>query len=152
MTLLLHRERPLITAHIRLELARALAGAGETAAAAVESEAALATFKRLGVAPDIHAGEEFLSGLDADANRHAGDRGESAPRVETGGSETLTRRETEVARLVAEGLTNREIAERLHLSVRTVETHVDRVLGKLDFHTRTQLAVWLGRGEPSKVT
>jgi non-specific serine/threonine protein kinase len=57
-----------------------------------------------------------------------------------------------VARLVAVGLTNREVAERLHLSVRTVETHVDRVLGKLDFHTRTQLAAWVGRGEPSKVT
>jgi DNA-binding NarL/FixJ family response regulator len=52
----------------------------------------------------------------------------------------LTHREHEVAELVAEGLTNREIADRLVLSVRTVETHVDRILGKLDLHTRTQLA------------
>ena len=47
----------------------------------------------------------------------------------------LTPRETDVAELVASGLTNREIADRLVLSVRTVETHVDRILGKLGFTT-----------------
>jgi non-specific serine/threonine protein kinase len=52
----------------------------------------------------------------------------------------LTLREREVATLVAQGLTNREIADQLVLSVRTVETHVDRILGKLNLHTRTQLA------------
>jgi DNA-binding NarL/FixJ family response regulator len=151
-TLLLHRDRPLLTAHIRMEMARALAGAGEKAAAAVEAEAALATFQRLGVAPDIAAGRELLSGLGADARADADARAVGAPLLKTAGGEALTRREIEVARLVAVGLTNREVAERLHLSVRTVETHVDRVLGKLDFHTRTQLAAWVGRGEPSKVT
>jgi non-specific serine/threonine protein kinase len=55
---------------------------------------------------------------------------------------TLTRRETEVAALVARGLTNRDIAARLVLSVRTVEVHVDHILTKLGFHTRTQLAAW----------
>jgi non-specific serine/threonine protein kinase len=55
----------------------------------------------------------------------------------------LTHREREVAALVAQGLTNREIADRLVLSVRTVETHVDRILGKLNLHTRTQLAARL---------
>ncbi|MDQ6742769.1 MAG: LuxR family transcriptional regulator, partial [Candidatus Dormibacteraeota bacterium] len=55
---------------------------------------------------------------------------------------TLTRREVEVAALVAGGLTNREIAGRLHLSVRTVDVHVDHILTKLAFHTRTQLAAW----------
>jgi DNA-binding CsgD family transcriptional regulator len=148
LTLLLHRDRPLLTAHIRLELARALAGGGEKAAATVEAEAALTTFQRLGVAPRIDAARELLAGLAADA----GDRARSLPPLKPAGGESLTRREVEVARLVAGGLTNREIAERLHLSVRTVETHVDRVLGKLDFHTRTQLAAWVGRGEPSKVT
>jgi DNA-binding CsgD family transcriptional regulator len=60
----------------------------------------------------------------------------------TGPGQPLTRRETEVAVLVARGLTNRDVAARLCLSVRTVEVHVDRVLTKLGFRTRTQLAAW----------
>ena len=59
-----------------------------------------------------------------------------------GARPTLTRRETEVAVLAARGLTNREIAAKLFLSVRTVEVHVDHILTKLDFRTRTQLAAW----------
>jgi non-specific serine/threonine protein kinase len=59
-----------------------------------------------------------------------------------GPSPELTRRESEVAVLVAQGLTNREIAGQLYLSVRTVEVHVDRILSKLGFRTRTQLAGW----------
>jgi non-specific serine/threonine protein kinase len=55
---------------------------------------------------------------------------------------TLTSREREVAQLVAEGLTNRQIAARLHLSVRTVDVHVDHVLTKLGYRNRTQLATW----------
>ena len=55
---------------------------------------------------------------------------------------TLTRREREVAVLAARGLTNRDIAAQLFLSVRTVEVHVDHILTKLGFHTRTQLAAW----------
>jgi non-specific serine/threonine protein kinase len=55
---------------------------------------------------------------------------------------TLTRRELEVATLVARGLTNRAIAGRLHLSVRTVDTHVDHALTKLNFSNRAQLAGW----------
>jgi DNA-binding NarL/FixJ family response regulator len=47
-----------------------------------------------------------------------------------------------VAALVAAGLTNRVVAEQLHLSVRTVDVHVDHVLTKLGFRTRTQLAAW----------
>jgi predicted ATPase/DNA-binding CsgD family transcriptional regulator len=60
----------------------------------------------------------------------------------SGPRRTLTRRELEVAALVAQGLTNRRIAGQLHLSVRTVETHVDHVLTKLGFNTRTQLVAW----------
>jgi non-specific serine/threonine protein kinase len=55
---------------------------------------------------------------------------------------SLTHREAEVAALAARGLTNREIAAQLFLSVRTVEVHVDHVLTKLGFHTRSQLAAW----------
>lgn len=51
----------------------------------------------------------------------------------------LTRRETEVLRLVAKGLTYRQIAERLVLSVRTVQNHVQSTLSKLQLHNRAQL-------------
>jgi DNA-binding NarL/FixJ family response regulator len=54
----------------------------------------------------------------------------------------LSGREEEVVRLVAGGLPNKEIAIRLHLSVRTVETHIRHVLTKLGLLNRTQLATW----------
>ena len=59
-----------------------------------------------------------------------------------GARPALTRRETEVAALAARGLTNRDIAAQLYLSVRTVEAHIDHILTKLGFRTRTQLAAW----------
>ena len=57
------------------------------------------------------------------------------------GSETprLTERETEVLRLVAKGLSYKQIAERLYLSHRTVQNHVQNTLGKLQLHNRVQL-------------
>ena len=67
---------------------------------------------------------------------------DAAPPGLQGSRPTLTRRETEVAALAARGLTNRDIAARLYLSVRTVEAHVDHILTKLGFRTRTQLAAW----------
>jgi DNA-binding CsgD family transcriptional regulator/tetratricopeptide (TPR) repeat protein len=54
----------------------------------------------------------------------------------------LTGREHEVALLVAKGMTNREIADRLTLSVRTAESHVERIRSKLGFKTRAQVASW----------
>jgi predicted ATPase/DNA-binding CsgD family transcriptional regulator len=54
----------------------------------------------------------------------------------------LSARELEVARLVAEGLANKAIAAQLHLSVRTVESHVRNGLAKLGLDNRTQLATW----------
>ncbi len=53
-----------------------------------------------------------------------------------------TRREREVAALVADGLTNREIAERLVLSERTVEGHIANLFAKVNVSSRTQLAAW----------
>jgi predicted ATPase/DNA-binding CsgD family transcriptional regulator len=55
----------------------------------------------------------------------------------------LTTRQLEVARLVADGLTNAQIAARLHLSERTVENHVFNALGALGLHNRVQLATWV---------
>lgn len=56
----------------------------------------------------------------------------------------MTEREHEVARLVGQALTNHQIADRLFLSVRTVETHVRNILTKLGLTSRTQIAVWVG--------
>lgn len=55
----------------------------------------------------------------------------------------LTRREKEIAGLVAEGLGNREIADRLFLSKRTVDSHMEHIFTKLGFSSRTQLANWV---------
>ncbi|CAN5228316.1 AAA family ATPase [soil metagenome] len=55
----------------------------------------------------------------------------------------LTRREREVAELVATGLTSREIAERFYLSERTVQNHVQHILTKLNLSNRSQIAVWV---------
>lgn len=54
----------------------------------------------------------------------------------------VTERQLEVARLVAAGLTNKEIARKLRVSVRTVEKHVDNIFTSLGLHNRTQLAAW----------
>src|SRR5262245_43282448 len=54
----------------------------------------------------------------------------------------LTSRELQIAGMVAEGLTNRQIAERLFISVRTAEGHLMRILDKLGVSSRTQIAVW----------
>ncbi len=55
----------------------------------------------------------------------------------------LTAREREVAALVARGMSNREIAEALVISEGTAEVHVKRILGKLDFKSRAQVATWV---------
>jgi non-specific serine/threonine protein kinase len=55
----------------------------------------------------------------------------------------LTRRELEVAELVARGMTNHQIAERLVIGERTVDTHVENILARLDLSTRAQVAVWV---------
>jgi two-component system response regulator NreC len=53
--------------------------------------------------------------------------------------DVLTDREREVLQLVAEGYTNREIADLLHLSVKTVQNHRSRIMSKLDLHDRGEL-------------
>jgi DNA-binding NarL/FixJ family response regulator len=54
----------------------------------------------------------------------------------------LTAREREVAALIARGIENRQIAERLVIGEWTVETHVRHILGKLGFRSRAQVAAW----------
>jgi predicted ATPase/DNA-binding CsgD family transcriptional regulator len=58
-------------------------------------------------------------------------------------SAALGKRELEVARLVADGLSNKQIATRLFISDRTVATHVGNILNKLGFNSRAQVATWV---------
>ena len=71
---------------------------------------------------------------------------EAAPEVRS-----LTRREREIAVLVAEGLSNPQIAARLGLSDRTIDAHLRNIMGKLDVSSRAQVAAWSvkhGRAAP----
>jgi predicted ATPase/DNA-binding CsgD family transcriptional regulator len=60
----------------------------------------------------------------------------------------LTSREQEIAELVAQGLSNREVAQRLVISKRTVDAHIEHIYGKLGVSSRVQLANWLTASRP----
>lgn len=83
-------------------------------------------------------GAPFFSALTKDWFSPAAD----PQRVVSAAFGQTTRREREIASLVAEGLTNRQIAERLVLSERTVEGHVASLFAKVNVNSRTQLAAW----------
>jgi len=66
-------------------------------------------------------------------------------RAESDGGAALGGRRLEVARLVADGLSNKQIAGKLFLSERTVDSHVRSILDKLGFNSRAQIAGWVAR-------
>jgi DNA-binding CsgD family transcriptional regulator len=112
---------------IQLDLGRALAEAGSNEAVAVLERASSAAHDR-GAGTVQELAEQALRSLGVRTWR----RGRSgAP---------LTRREEEVARLASSGATNREIAEALFLSSKTVERHISNALKKLGARNRTELA------------
>jgi DNA-binding NarL/FixJ family response regulator len=67
------------------------------------------------------------------------------PALHTPQENVLTQRELEIARLVADGLTNRQIASQLTLSVRTIEAHMDHIRTKLQVQSRVQIGTWLAK-------
>ncbi|MFQ5614076.1 MAG: response regulator [Anaerolineae bacterium] len=76
------------------------------------------------------------------AHRLRTDKGQDAglgPSQDTHRKPRLTNRETEVLKLIAEGLTNRQIAARLHIAVKTVSVHRASIMDKLDIHKSTEL-------------
>jgi DNA-binding CsgD family transcriptional regulator len=123
---------PPFLAHAQLDHGRALlarGAPGDRRRAQHLAEQAAATARRIGmpvVAVDAEALADEASGV-------------------RGGAGALTAREREIALLIADGLANRAIAERLVLSERTVETHVRNVLAKLGLANRTQVAAWAAR-------
>ena len=64
------------------------------------------------------------------------------------GSVRLTKREREIIELIAEGLSNKEIAQQINLSPHTVKSHVHNILEKLALHSRLQVAAYVHRAEP----
>jgi predicted ATPase/DNA-binding CsgD family transcriptional regulator len=72
----------------------------------------------------------------------------AAAAPERAGAELLGKREAEVARLVAEGLSNKQIGARLFISERTVDGHLRNILNKLGFNSRAQIAAWMASSSP----
>jgi predicted ATPase/DNA-binding CsgD family transcriptional regulator len=68
---------------------------------------------------------------------------DTTPSADVSATSPLGRREADVARLVADGLSNKQIGVRLFISERTVESHVRNILNKLGFSTRAQIAAWV---------
>jgi DNA-binding NarL/FixJ family response regulator len=67
----------------------------------------------------------------------------AAAASDSAGAGLLAKRETEVARLVADGLSNKEIGTRLFISEHTVDSHVRSILNKLGCNSRAQIAAWM---------
>ena len=67
---------------------------------------------------------------------------DESTRIQVPGNVELTPTELKVVQLVAQGMANREIAEKLNVSQRTIESHVSNMLNKTNFHNRTELARW----------
>jgi predicted ATPase/DNA-binding NarL/FixJ family response regulator len=91
---------------------------------------------------------EFTAGQQLSRDAAAGlALGEAAPAAGAPSAHrsagVLRQRETDVARLVAEGLSNKEIGARLFISERTVESHVRNIMNKLGFSSRAQIAGWM---------
>lgn len=106
-------------------------GPGDAARAAELLRFARDDAARLGMPPWEARATELLAGLGASRAQRSG---------------PLSARETEVAALVARGMTNRQIAGALFVSERTAQTHVQNILVKLGFSSRSQIAAWVAGG------
>ena len=126
-------EMPLEVGRARVLLAVALRDE-ERETAIAEARAALAIFEELGAGRDADAAAALLRSLGA-----------RAARVGPKGIGVLTKRELEVLSLIGEGLSNREMAERLFVTRKTIEHHVARVLAKLELRSRAQAAAYAAR-------
>jgi DNA-binding CsgD family transcriptional regulator len=131
--------RPLDLALAAEDAGRALAQAGETSRARDFLDQAVAGYERLDAARDLARTEAVLRDLGIRRGRR-GPRGR--PKY---GWPSLTETELTVAGLVAEGLSNPQIGERLYVSRRTVQTHLAHIFAKLDITSRAQLAAQAAR-------
>jgi ATP/maltotriose-dependent transcriptional regulator MalT len=126
------QELPFEAARTKLDLARTV-GADDPRAAAVHAAEALQAFRRLGAAGQAAAAAALLRDLGVTPGPAARDPG------------VLTRREQDVLALLADGLSNPEIAERLFISRKTVAHHVSSILAKLALRSRAEAAAYVAR-------
>jgi DNA-binding NarL/FixJ family response regulator len=133
----LHRDLdiPYERAEIALRAGVALAAAGDRDLALEHLGAAYRTARKLGARPLATEAAQEVAALGEPVDRRLGRR--AAADAEGAG---LSRRELEVVRLVGAGRTNREIAQELFVSKRTVDMHVRNVLRKLDVRSRVEAA------------
>ncbi len=124
---------PYPTAYARVQAAAALLAAGDRHAAHAALTAAHATAAALGARPLLDEARTLARRARLPLAAPV------APSVNGDGTD-LTRREVEVVRLLADGLTNREIAKRLFISEKTVSAHVAHIYSKLDVHSRVAAA------------
>jgi len=133
-------EMPPIQWRLHLGLGKVHLAKGQRDEAAVEFAAARALVEKLAATVDDAAlRDNFVKSAAAMMGRVALDSARRKAKKESGG---LTTREREVAGLIAQGKSNKEIAEAMTLSNRTVEAHISNVLSKLGFNSRAQIAVW----------
>jgi DNA-binding NarL/FixJ family response regulator len=123
--------RPALSTTVQLEVAEAQLAHGDRAAAVVSARAALAGAERLGAAAARDRAAALLRELGAVPARSG---------ASTTLPDDLTDRERDVLALVAAGLTNAQIGERLYISAKTVEHHVGRILAKLGVRRRAEAA------------
>ena len=80
---------------------------------------------------------------DASVRLALGEPDAVAPAFDRAGAAVLGKRQADVARLIADGLSNKQIGARLFISERTVDSHVRSILNKLGVNTRAQIAGWI---------
>jgi LuxR family maltose regulon positive regulatory protein len=119
---------PYEAARSRLELGNALAALGRLEAAAREARAAFTALEKIGAACETTRAAALLRRVEEASPEHAAG--------ETAGT-TLTSRELQILRLVAQGLSDKEAAAALDLSEHTVHRHISNILNKLDVPSRT---------------
>ena len=125
----LQSNAPYEVARARIELARALAALGRVDAAVMEAQRAIDVLTELKAELEISRARRLIESLTGDG---AGTEPPPRPRSDSG----LTARELEVLRLVANGLTNQAIAEKLFVSDHTVHRHLANILNKLSVSSR----------------
>jgi DNA-binding CsgD family transcriptional regulator len=127
--------QPLEAARLHLDYADALLAAGQTTAARAHYSAAAGLLEPLRATPYL---DRALAGVAKARGKHP--RTASAATPATAPHGALSPQERTVANLVAEGLSNREIATRLTLSVKTIEYHLSNAYDKLGIRSRAALA------------